>query len=289
MKKCADESIDQNIIISPLSIASALALLSQGAQKNTFDQIANGLHLGKDKSTIARDFADHYDALNAGIGQSILSIANQLYVQQGYQIQKSFHDTAVNQFKSGIESLNFADAVPAAAEINAFVEKKTNNKIKDLIQPDALGSDTRLVLVNAIYFKGNWDQKFPTSRTAPGDFYIDETKTVTVDYMRNDDNYRYAQLDDLDASAVELKYAKSNISFLVVLPNSRTGLSALEKSLQNYDLTQITSQLYKQKVELTLPKFKIEYEIGLNDVLQKVSKVCFIWMRQYIKKKIVFL
>lgn len=271
-KKCADESTDQNIIISPLSVASALALLSQGAQSQTFEQIVSGLHLSNDKSAIANDFAKHYESLDRGVGKSILSIANQIYVQQGYQIQKTFRDVAVNQFKSGVESLNFDESIAAAGTINSFVESKTNNKIKDLIKPDSLDSDTRLVLVNAIYFKGNWEQKFPTTRTASGDFYIDDTKTVTVDFIRNDDDYRYAQLDDLDASALELKYAESDISFVVVLPNSRTGLPALEAALKNYDLANITGQMYKQKVEVTLPKFKIEYEISLNDVLQKVSK-----------------
>lgn len=253
-------------------MASALALVSQGAQKNTFDQIVRGLHLGHlDKATIATEFAKHYDSLKEGVGESTLSVANHLYVQQGYQIQQAFRDVAVKQFKSGIESLNFAEAVAAAQTINSFVESKTNNKIKDLISADALGVDTRLVLVNAIYFKGNWEQKFPIERTSPGDFYVDETKTVTVDYMRNEDDYRFAELSELDACALEIKYAKSNISFVVVLPNGRTGLPALEASLKNYDLSKITSQMYKQKVDVTLPKFKIEYEIELNDVLKKVG------------------
>lgn len=254
-----------------MSVASALALALQGAQKNTFKQIARGLHLGGDKAIIAAQFAKHYDLLKNGVGKSTLSIANQLYVQQGYQIQQSFRDVAVNQFKSGVESLNFADAVAAAQTINAFVESKTNSKIKDLISSDSLDHLTRLVLVNAIYFKGNWEQKFPIERTSPGDFYVDETKTVTVDYMRNDDEYRFAELSDLDASALELKYAKSNISFVVVLPNGRTGLPALEASLKNYDLSKIISQMRKQKVEVTMPKFKIEYQIELTNVLQKVG------------------
>lgn len=254
-----------------MSIASALALALQGAEKNTFEQIAHGLHLGADKATIAAQFAKSYDLLQDGIGESTLSIANQLYVQQGHQIKQAFHDVAVKQFKSGVESLNFAEAVTAARTINSFVESKTNNKIKNLISSDSLDHLTRLVLVNAIYFKGNWQQKFPIQRTSPGDFYVDETKTVTVDYMRNENQYRYAGLSDLDASALELKYANSNISFVVVLPNSRTGLPALEASLKNYDLSKITGQLYEKKVEVTLPKFKIEYQIELTNVLQKVG------------------
>lgn len=254
-----------------MSVASALALALQGAQSNTFEQMARGLHLGADKAIIAAAFAKQYDLLKDGVGESTLSIANQLYVQQGHQIKQAFRDKAVNQFKSGVESLNFVDAVAAARTINSFVESKTKNKIKNLISSDSFDHLTRLVLVNAIYFKGNWEQKFLIRRTSPGHFYLDETKTITVDYMRNENQYRFAELSDLDASALELKYAKSNISFVVVLPNSRTGLPALEASLKNYDLSKITSQMYKQKVEVTLPKFKIEYEIELTNVLQKVG------------------
>lgn len=253
-----------------MSVASALALAIQGAEKNTFKQIVNGLHLGADKETIAAQFAKHYDLLMDGVGESTLSIANQIYIQQGHQIRQTFRDVAIKQFKSGVDSINFVEAVAAAQTINSFVETKTNNKIKNLISSDSFDDRTRFVLVNAIYFKGNWELKFPIRRTSPGDFYVDETKTITVDYMRNEDKFGFAELSDLDASALELKYAKSNISFVIILPNGRTGLSALEVALMNYDLSKITSRMHKRNVEVILPKFKIEYEIELTEVLKKV-------------------
>lgn len=229
-----------------------------------------GLHLTGDKATAANQFAEYYGLLQKSVGQSTLSIANQIYVQLGYQINKNFEEVAVKKFLSGIGSLDFAKATESAQTINHFVEEKTKEKIKDLIKPDMLSSDTRVVLVNAIYFKGNWEYQFDKEFTTEGDFYTSETDTVPVDFMHIKKKFNYAVLDDLDATALEMKYANSNFSFVIVLPNSRTGLSALETKLKNYDLAKITDEMHLQEVDVTIPKFKVEYEINLNEVLKKV-------------------
>ncbi|XP_031627769.1 dolichyl-diphosphooligosaccharide--protein glycosyltransferase subunit 2 [Contarinia nasturtii] len=265
------KSTGGDVIISPLSVASALGLLAQGANGKTFDELCKGLHLTHDKETQADQFAVHYESLQKSIGESTLSIANQLYVQAGYEIKKHFQEVAVKKFSSGIDSLNFAQSAESAATINRFVEQKTNKKIKDLIKPEMLDAVTRLVLVNAIYFKGNWEHKFDPKRTTQGDFYVSETETVPVDYMHIKKKFNYAVLDEFDATALEMKYVNSNFSFVVVLPNERTGLSALEDKLQNYDLAKITDKMHRAEVDVTIPKFKVEYEINLNDALKNMG------------------
>lgn len=252
-------------------MSSVLLLLSQGAGGNTFEELKKGLHLSLDKATTANQFHDYYELLEKSVGKATLSIANQLYVQQGYQIKQEFQEVAVKKFRSGIESLNFANSAPSAQTINKFVEEETKDKIKDLIKPAMLDSETRLVLVNAIYFKGDWEYQFDKERTTEGDFFISETDTSRVDFMRIKKNFNYGVFDDLEATALEMKYANSNFSFVIVLPNSRTGLSALESKLKNYDLSKITSEMYSQEVDVMIPKFKVEFEINLNDVLKNVS------------------
>lgn len=269
------KSTPGDVIISPLSVASALGLLSQGANGNTYDELHKGLHLKNDKETTADQFAAHFESLKESVGESTLSIANQLYVQTGYELNKNFQEVAVKKFTSGIESLNFGQNVESAATINRFVEEKTNKKIKDLIKSNMLNDLTRLVLVNAIYFKGNWLHKFNPKNTKKGNFYVSETETVPVDYMHITKKFNYARLDELDAAALEMKYANSNFSFVILLPNQRTGLSALEEKLQNFDLANITEKMYDAEVQVTIPKFKIEYEIELNNALQNVSAIIF--------------
>lgn len=268
-QKCADSS-DGNIIISPYSVATAIALLSQGALGKTFDQIANGLHLPNDKAIVANLFHELSTSFAKYNELITLDVANNIYVKQGYQIKNSFKDIATKKFHSGIEAINFADNVASANTINRWVEQKTNDKIKDLISSDALSDDTRLVLVNAIYFKGNWQNKFNKALTAPGSFFVNENDSVDVQYMHVKAHFKFGYFEDLDATAIELPYVDSNVSFIVVLPNKRDGLSLLEAKMKEYDITKLTQQLYRQEVEVTLPKFKIEYEVNLNNVLKKV-------------------
>lgn len=246
-------------------------MLSQIAENNTLTQILRGLHLANDKSLIATQFSEQNELLSERAGESIISIINQLYIKNGLQIKKSFHDVAINQFKSGVESLDFSNSQAAASKINSFVESKTNNKIRNLFKPADLAADTSMIIVNVIYFKGLWAIDFPVHRTLPGDFFTDESNKIQVDFMTESDGYRYAELNDLNSKVLELQYKRSNMSFVVVLPNSRTGLSALESSIHNYDFKRITTQLHDENVQVTLPKFKFEYEIDLSNVLQRVG------------------
>lgn len=244
-------------------------MLSQASVGSTFTQLAEGLHIDHDKAYAANQFLEHRQALENNLGESKLSIANRIYVQDGQQLNGRFQNVSVSQFKSGIESLNFADADESANTINQFVEEQTNGKIKNLIKSDQLDAETRTVLVNAIYFKADWEQPFSLQYTEKSDFYNNETDKVSVDFMFMDSDFNFAYVDDLDAKALQLNYANSNISFIILLPNNRTGLQALESKIQDYDLKKIEFEF--ERCEVLIPKFKIEYEINLNDVLKNVS------------------
>lgn len=268
-KQCVDAK-PGNVIVSPLSVTNALALLLQGSNGKTFKELKNGLHLSGDKTILANQFLEHREKLYKNVGESTLSIANQIYVQQGLSLNKNFQEVAISKFKSNVEELNFAESEKSAKIINNFVEEKTNGKIKDLVEPEKL-RNSKLVLVNAIYFKGIWDKPFKKEHTSKKDFYISETEKQSVDVMFINDSFKYGYLDDLEAEAIEMKYANSNISFVVVLPYERMGLTKLESKLKDYYWAKITEKLYEQDIYLHLPKFKIEYELNLNDVLKDVS------------------
>lgn len=160
-----------------------LALLAQAAEGNTYEEIKRGLNLTVDKTLAADQYQEKYNLLQKGIGQAVLSVVNQIYVQEGHQLKKAFRDVAVDKFASGIESISFTNPVESAQTINQFVENKTDHLIKDLIKPDILLPSTRMVLVNAIYFKGNWKYPFDKKRTTKGDFYISRWTSVQADFM----------------------------------------------------------------------------------------------------------
>lgn len=260
-----------NVIVSPLSVATALALLSQATDGHTFEELQNGLHLtGYDKSAVANHFPKYFEQLQNNAGDSTLSIVNQIYVQQGYQLNENFRETAAKKFSSGVDSVNFSDSSKSAEIINHFVEERTHERIKDLIKPDMLDSDTRVILVNAIYFKGDWEQKFNKKDTFTGDFHTSDTDAISVEFITGKKYFNHANLHAFDARALEMEYANSKFSFVIVLPNSRNGLPELESKLKNFDLANITSQMHSAEIEVTIPKFTIQFEANLNDVLTNV-------------------
>lgn len=228
--------------------------------------------MGNDKSVAANQFLKHRETLEKNAGAATLEIANKIYIQEGRHLNKHFEEIAASKFKSGVEIVNFAESEKCAESINHFVEERTSRKIKDLIKPDQLDADTRSVLVNAIYFKAPWESQFNPEYTEKRDFHNSETEKVSVDFMYKDSIFNFAKIDALDASALELKYANSTMSFVIVLPNARNGLSSLESKLKDYDLAKIGEMFQARGYEIFVPKFKVEYEIKLNNVLQNVSQ-----------------
>lgn len=260
-------------------MASSLALLSQAAEGNTFEELRTRLQLSNNKTIIADQFNQYHRLLQKVAGKSTLSIANKIYVQQGHQINKQFKYVTKNKFVSDVESLNFVDSKKSARAINHFVARKTHEKIQNLIEPDKLDGDSRVVLVNAVYFKGNWKYQFDKERTQKSYFYASEKEIVPGDFMTNKGNYSYAELEDLDATALEMKYANSDLAFVIVLPNNRfESLSVLEAKLAHYSLDKIVEQMNLEDIYITIPKFKVEFEMQLNNVLQNVRILCFITM-----------
>lgn len=258
-------------MVSPYSVVSALALLMQGADGKTLEQMEKTMYLSGDKAIIANQFVEYFKASDTNRNNSLLS-ANRLYIQNGYQIRQKFMDTIVNQFNADVVNIDFAKSTESACMINAFVQNKTNNRIMDIIKADSLNGNTRLVGVNAIYFKDNWKIAFQKERTFKGDFYAGQEKVVPVEFMRSVDDFLYADHQALDSAVIGLEFNNSNLIFIIVLPNTREGLPALEMKLRSIHLKDITKLMRKTEVDVTLPKFKIDFELGLNDILKEVKE-----------------
>lgn len=270
LQQCAT-SKPGNIIISPLSVATSLGLLSQAAEGRTFDELRDGLHLeDSDKDSIADQVDDLYGSVEQNFGDTTLSIANRIYIQQGRELNEEFKEVANSKFRSGIDSLNFTDTEQSADIINQFVDEKTQGKIQNFVKASSLNGNMALFLVNAIYFKGNWAKRFDKDRTREQDFYISRKETMRTDFMFTKKRFNYAKIREFNATALEMKYANSTLSFVIVLPNSRAGLPDLEEKLRDYGLISITQQMFRQKVDVAIPKFKINFEIKLNSVLKEV-------------------
>jgi serine protease inhibitor len=161
--------------------------------------------------------------------------------------------------------------VKAANEINQWVESKTNNKIKNLIEPKMLSYDTRMAIFNAVHYKKPWAIKFDEKNTKKGPFYVSPGKSVQVDFLRDTEYHKYGALPELNAHAIELSLEKYDFKFYIILPDSKTGLAELESKLHQVNLNEALSSLQSQFVKLEIPKFKIENKIDLKEVLQNLG------------------
>lgn len=247
-------------------------MVAQGSGGKTYQQLYTVLGTGNNKQCTAMQFKNYYDSLDQAVGCATFSLANKIFVQLGCKLNQQYKKTLVNQFMAGIQQLNFADAAKSAQIINGFVANGTNDKIQDLIEPDMLSADTRLVLVNAIYFKGDWLHQFNEKNTYQGQFTI-INGNAPVNFMNVVDRFKIGQIDELDATALEMQYANSNLSFVVLLPTNEQTVDELSQKLQTYtasDYLQIAQKMFMRKVNVTIPKFKNEFSINLNQVLVEV-------------------
>lgn len=190
---------------------------------------------------------------------------------KGYTVKQSFNDIALKSFDSSTQNLDYSKSAEAAGVINSWVEEKTKSKIKKLFASDAFTNETRLVLVNAIYFKGLWKDKFDPKNTFKNPFYLDETNTVSVDFMMLKKKFLYNYFPALKATAISLAYKDSDISMLFILPTTLTGLPLLEESLQSLNILDLMKNLTLKEVSMFLTKFKIETELDMKSILKAVS------------------
>ncbi|KAH8372383.1 hypothetical protein KR093_011267 [Drosophila rubida] len=267
--KLTTKKPNQNIIFSPFSIQTCAAMARLGASGETAAQLDQGLGLiSSNEAQIAESF---HNVLTEYENSSILHIANKIYIMTGYQLNDEFSSLISKQFLSAVEPVDFAQNEQAAGQINSWVEQRTNNLIKNLVPPSALDQYSRLVLINAIHFKGIWVHQFPEDKTRNERFHLNDADSIEVPMMNLKKRFRYANLVDLDATALELPYKDSDLSMLIVLPNSKTGLSQLEEKLRSTPLTEIIRALYSTEVIVKLPKFKSEFEVELTDTFKQLG------------------
>lgn len=250
-----------------------MALLSLGSRGKTHQQIVRGMNLDTEPTKTGSQFGSYFAALNNSQGENSMTIINQIYAQNGHVINAAFQTVAVDYFKSGIETLNFNDAQKATQIINSFVSNKTNHKINNMIKSNAIDANAGLVLINAIHFKGDWEHEFDESNTIEGHFTNADATDSGVLYMKNAHNFRYVELNDINAKAIELRFIDSEMAFVIVLPNNPNGLLTLEAQLRHGNFSKIMESMRYECVQITMPKFEFEYEVDVERVLRQVSVI----------------
>ncbi|XP_067253607.1 leukocyte elastase inhibitor-like isoform X7 [Chanodichthys erythropterus] len=271
-KKISGGNASGNVFYSPVSISSALAMVSLGARGNTAAQMFKVISHFEDQ--IHSSFNKFMSEMNKPGVPYVLNVANRLYGEQSYQFVEKFLNDAKRYYEAGLEKVDFKTKSEAArVTINKWVEKKTQGEIKDLVPQGAVNAMTRLVLVNAIYFKGNWEKKFPKEATRDAQFKINQNRTKPVKMMHQKDQFPLAFIPEMNCQVLELPYVGKNLSMLIILPNEMeddtTGLQKLEKALTYEKLMEWTkpSNMRQQEVRVSLPRFKMEEKYDMKSLL----------------------
>jgi serpin B len=260
-----------NLFLSPLSISTALAMTYAGARGETATQMASALHYTLDASTLAGDFGSLLTDLNsAGQGGYALSVADALWGQQGFPFLSSFLNLVQADYGGGLHQVDFAGATEATRQtINDWVAQETNNKIQNLIPEGALSPLTRLVLTNAVYFKGQWATAFDPSLTQDAAFTVGSGGQVQVPTMHATGSYGYMQSDGYQV--LELPYQGNRLAMDVILPSSTSGPAGLDAGQLPADLSGWLRGLTPEQVIVSLPKFKMTTQFELSQSLESLG------------------
>ncbi len=266
-----------NLFYSPYSISLALAMTHAGARGETERQISNTLHftLSQDKlhpafNALDLQLASRGEGSSGTEGKGFrLNIANAIWGQQGFDFLQDFLDKLAENYGAGMKIANFTEAPEdSRVAINDWVAHQTEDKIKDLIPSGAIDNLTRLVLTNAIYFNAAWLYTFDEKATAEGDFHLPNGNSVKVPMMRQTESFGYAS--GTGYQAVELLYDGSEISMLILLPD-KGNFNPFENSLNAELVSQISEDLNREQVELTMPSFEFEAQFKLGATLKKMG------------------
>jgi serpin B len=259
-----------NLVFSPLSVIVALGMTQDGARGATRRQMQTVLHWHEDAShKRAAQFLVTRLRRGGEQGGPELHIANALWVKSGFPVSPDFLAFIEQSWGARLEQLDFNKRAAAAKTINHWVEKQTRDRIKDLISPDHFDAMTRLVLTNAVYFKGSWLSPFEADATRDAEFMTGEGTTVTVKTMHQSAHFGYAE--NAECQVLEMPYDNSDLGMAFVLPRQREGLAKLEASLSEERLAAWLGAVQTREVVVSLPRFTMTRGVELAAALKSLG------------------
>ncbi|XP_023216502.1 leukocyte elastase inhibitor C-like [Centruroides sculpturatus] len=263
-----------NLLISPLSLCTALAMLYYGARNQTEKEMAKVLgyeHLRMESKNVHRTFQTLLKNTNNNNSKHDLVTANAVLLQKDFPVLSNYKSDIEEFYNATVQEVDFArEGEIVVKMINAWTAWKTQNKVEELIS-EPLSSLTALFLLNAVYFKGVWKTKFDQRITTPDTFYNNGHIPKTVPMMRLKTKLLFGIDQDLKVSALELPYDGEELAMIILLPFERDGLKDLEGSISASVLSNISSILRKKAVHVTLPRFKLNNKYELTEQLRKMG------------------
>ncbi len=241
-----------NIFVSPLSISTAFTMLERGARGDTSTEIQSALG-----NTEIADIDSTYRSLILSLNRSenyTLQMGNSLWIDEGFQVKPEYSSLLSRFYDASVTALDLQAAI-GPASVNAWVNEKTRGLIPSIV--DSFDEGTRAVLVNAIYFKGNWTNQFDASQSYTAPFFVRPDTSVASNFMTQQKRLMYGETSE--AQVLELPYADGSVSMLLVLPHNNTSLTAMENSLNLEKYEELRSSMDEQNVIVKIPSFKLHW------------------------------
>ncbi|XP_066541217.1 neuroserpin [Hoplias malabaricus] len=269
---------EENIVFSPLSVALALGMVELGARGSSLQEIRQTVgygHFREDEEFwVLRNLTQ---ALSADEAQYVVRLANSVFLQSGVHFSPEFLRLLKQYFQAEVETVDFSQSAAVAQQINTWVENHTESKIHDLVSADDFSSVTKITLVNAVYFRGSWKNQFRPENTRTFSFSKDDGSEVQTLMMYQQGDFYYGEFSDGSAEAggvyqvLEMPYEGEDVSMMIVLPRQEVPLATLEPIIKAQLLDDWANNVKRQKVEVYLPRFKVEQKFDLKDALQQLG------------------
>jgi serine protease inhibitor len=268
--RVSEAQANQNVFISPLSASFALGMALNGAAGESFDQMRTALQVGGVSQQDINVGFKSLTSLLTSLDPSVTTrIANSIWYRQTFPVNQSFVDAGKSYFDAEVAGLNFNDVSGSLATINGWVSQKTNGKIAKVL--DDIDSSEVMFVLNALYFHGNWREKFDPSKTTDDRFTTAPGVTQSMRLMHRQDTILYAETPSYQA--VDLPYGNGAFAMTVVLPKTASDIESVSAALTQASWRSLLSSFVSEKVDLSLPKFSLGYERSMNDDLRALGMV----------------
>ncbi|KAJ8976473.1 hypothetical protein NQ317_001154 [Molorchus minor] len=266
---------NRNVLISPICLKIVLALLFEGSSGSTEREFQTVLQFGN-KKEVRDQYRQALESLQVSEkNEYVLNMGTRIFLHSEIQPKQKYASVAKDDFKADIEQTNFSDTSSSSQAINSWVEKLTNGRISKLVKADDLNS-TVMILANAVFFRGTWRNRFPKNQTFIGKFYVpfdNNFLSINVPFMNTEAEFYYIESPSLDAKILRMPYKGDRYSMFIVLPNSKGGLPSLLRNIHLHNLKNLLYLMDKRMVNVTLPKFKFDYQARLTSTLQKFGLI----------------
>lgn len=271
MYKQFAQADNENVFFSPISISMALAMTYAGAEDETKKQISEVFNFPYDDKNFHKQMGALQQELLGKQSDGVdIALANQLWAEKSYRFKCRYLRTTKKSYKAPVKRLNFKEKPnDSRIEINQWVEELTRDRIKDLLPDGSISSLTKMVLTNAIYFKGQWDKEFEKDNTRNDTFTTIDGEKLETPMMNAKEKFNVYQGDGI--KLLELPYKGNDFSMLVLLPNEDRTLGEIERTLSVDNLNDYISKLAEREVMLKLPKFKFDAEYQLKQTLSEMG------------------